>query len=96
MSKYVANCCPTSMKVCIWTWKLWYMDFFKLKKPNYKARFYNNVETTIQTSGDQLGWCLGIATLHGKRLNSNGEELGGFYMAMTNNVVSTYQPKEVK
>jgi hypothetical protein len=54
------------------------------------------VETTIQTSGDQLGWCLGIATLHGKRLNSNGEELGGFYMAMTNNVVSTYQPKEVK
>ncbi len=30
------------------------MDFFKLKKPNYKIRFYNNVKTTIQTSDDQL------------------------------------------
>ncbi len=30
------------------------MDFFKLEKPSQKVRFYNNVETTIQTSGDQL------------------------------------------
>ncbi len=47
------------------------------------------METTIQTSCDQLSWCLSIVVLHGKRLNSNGEGLGGFYMAMANNVVST-------
>jgi hypothetical protein len=65
------------------------MDLFKLEKPNYKVRFYNNVEPTIQTSGDQLSWCLSIVILHGKRLNSRGEGLGGFYMAMANNIVST-------
>jgi hypothetical protein len=47
------------------------------------------VETTIETSGDQLSWWLSIVILHRKRLNSNGEGLGGFYMAMANNVVST-------
>jgi len=72
------------------------MDFLKLQKPNHEVSCYNNLETTIQTNGDQLKWCFNNWHIACKRLNLDCVKLGEFYMVMANNVVYTYQPKEVK